>query len=48
LAKGLLYKEIAKRMGIKLGSVKQYTHIIYTKLGVTNRTEALNLLFSVK
>ncbi len=48
LAKGLLYKEVAKKMGIKLGSVKQYTHIVYTKLGVTNRTEALNLLFSVK
>jgi two-component system, NarL family, response regulator LiaR len=42
LAEGLLYKEIAARMGISLGNLKQKVHLIYTKLGAINRTEALN------
>jgi len=41
LAKGLLYKEIADRMGITIGTVKQHIHKIYDKLQVSNRTEAI-------
>ncbi|MFN3875505.1 MAG: response regulator [Flavobacteriales bacterium] len=42
LADGLLYKEIAERMGITAGTVKQHIHRIYGKLHVHNRTEAVN------
>lgn len=42
LAKGLLYKEIADKMGITIGTVKQHIHKIYQKLHVANRTEAIN------
>ncbi|MEM9821708.1 MAG: response regulator transcription factor [Bacteroidota bacterium] len=42
LAKGLLYKEIAREMGITIGTVKQHIHSIYQKLHVQNRTEAIN------
>lgn len=42
LADGLLYKEIADRMGITVGTVKQHIHRIYGKLHVQNRTEAVN------
>lgn len=42
LSKGLLYKEIAKEMGITIGTVKQHIHSIYQKLHVQNRTEAIN------
>lgn len=41
LAKGLLYKEIADRLGITIGTVKQHIHKIYDKLQVSNRTEAI-------
>ncbi|MBK8700660.1 MAG: response regulator transcription factor [Saprospiraceae bacterium] len=44
LAKGLLYKEIADKMGITIGTVKQHIHKIYEKLQVSNRTEAINRL----
>lgn len=44
LAKGLLYKEIADKMGITIGTVKQHIHKIYDKLQVSNRTEAINRL----
>ena len=42
LAKGLLYKEIAAILNITMGTLKQYIHLIYKKLDVVNRTEALN------
>lgn len=42
LSKGFLYKEIAESLNITLGSLKQYIHLIYKKLEVSNRTEALN------
>lgn len=42
LAQGLLYKEIAERMGITTGTVKQHIHRIYGKLHVQNRVEAVN------
>ncbi len=44
LAQGLLYKEIADKMGITTGTVKQHIHKIYEKLHVSNRTEAVNKL----
>ena len=42
LAKGLLYKEIANKLSIATGTVRQHIHKIYEKLHVQNRTEALN------
>jgi DNA-binding NarL/FixJ family response regulator len=40
LAKGCLYKEIADRLGITLGTVRTYQRRIYEKLHVQSRTEA--------
>jgi DNA-binding NarL/FixJ family response regulator len=45
LSTGLLYKEIADRLGITTGTVKQHIHRIYEKLHVTNKTEAINKVF---
>lgn len=45
LAKGLLYKEIAIKLAISTGTVRQHIHRIYEKLHVQNRTEALNKAF---
>lgn len=45
LAQGLLYKEIAERLGISTGTVKQHIHRIYEKLHVHNRTEAVNRFY---
>lgn len=45
LAQGLLYKEIAARMDITEGTVKQHIHRIYGKMHVSNRTEAVNRYF---
>ena len=45
LAKGLLYKEIADRLGISVSTVRQHIHHIYEKLHVQNRTEAINKAF---
>jgi DNA-binding NarL/FixJ family response regulator len=45
LAKGLLYKEIAEKLSISTGTVRQHIHKIYEKLHVQNRTEALNKVF---
>jgi DNA-binding NarL/FixJ family response regulator len=42
LAKGLLYKEIAWKLGISKATVRQHIHKIYEKLHVQNRTEAIN------
>jgi ATP/maltotriose-dependent transcriptional regulator MalT len=46
LDKGFLYKEIAETIDVTLGTLKQYVHIIYEKLGVSNRTEAINKYFN--
>jgi DNA-binding NarL/FixJ family response regulator len=45
LAQGLLYKEIAVRLSISIGTVRQHIHSIYEKLHVQNRTEALNKVY---
>lgn len=42
LGKGLLYKEIADRMGISFSKVHKLQHKIFLKLRVSNRTEAVN------
>lgn len=42
LSRGLLYKEVALELGIKIGTVKQHLHKIYEKLKVSNKTEAIN------
>jgi DNA-binding NarL/FixJ family response regulator len=46
LADGLLYKEIADRLFIGHGTVRQHIHNIYEKLHVHNRTEAVNKLYN--
>jgi DNA-binding NarL/FixJ family response regulator len=46
LAKGLLYKEIAVRLQVTPGTIRQYIHRIYEKLHVQNRTEAINKFFN--
>jgi DNA-binding NarL/FixJ family response regulator len=43
LAKGLLYKEIAVKLGISFAAVHKYQHGIYQKLRVNNRTEAIRI-----
>lgn len=48
LAKGFLYKEIATRLFITTGTVRQHIHHIYEKLHVQNRTEAINKVFGKK
>jgi DNA-binding NarL/FixJ family response regulator len=42
LSKGFLYKEIAVRLQISTGTVRQHIHNIYGKLQVQNKTEAIN------
>lgn len=44
VSKGLLYKEIAEKLTITTGTVKQHLHKIYDKLQVSNKTEAINKL----
>jgi len=44
LAKGAPNKEIAQTLNISLGTVRFHTSNIYTKLGVSNRTEATRLV----
>jgi len=48
LADGLLYKEIADKLFISHGTVRQHIHNIYEKLHVNNRTEAVNKYFDRK
>ena len=48
IAKGLLYKEIAEKLFITTGTVKQHIHKIYEKLHVQNKTEAINKYFDNK
>ena len=45
LSQGLLYKEIAEKLGITTSTVRQHIHRIYEKLHVQNRTEAINKAF---
>lgn len=45
LSKGFLYKEIASKLFIAVGTVKQHVHKIYEKLHVQNKTEAINKVF---
>ena len=45
LSKGLLYNEIADKLGISVNTVRQHIHKIYEKLHVQNRTEAINKAF---
>jgi RNA polymerase sigma factor (sigma-70 family) len=45
LAKGYLYKEIADRLGLTPGTVRQHIHNIYEKLQVQNKVEAINKAF---
>jgi two-component system, NarL family, response regulator LiaR len=42
LAKGLVYKEIAQRLGVGSETVKKHLKNIYQKLHVQNKIEALN------
>ena len=42
LSQGYLYKEIAPKLQITIGTLKQHIHKIYQKLHVQNRTEAIN------
>lgn len=41
LAEGMLYKQIALREGLSVGTVKQHIHSIYKKLHVGSKEEAL-------
>lgn len=45
LAEGYQYKEIADRLQVSTGTVRNHVHRIYEKLHVDNRTEALNRVF---
>jgi DNA-binding NarL/FixJ family response regulator len=45
LSKGFMYKEIAAKLNITTGTVRQHIHKIYEKLHVQNRTEAINKLY---
>ena len=42
LSEGLHYKEIAERMNVSIGNIRQKAHRIYEKLEASNRTEAIN------
>jgi two-component system, NarL family, response regulator LiaR len=46
LAKGLLYKEIASEKNISIETVKRHCYNIYTKMHVSNRTEAINKYYN--
>ena len=45
LSKGFMYKEIAAKLDITTGTVRQHIHKIYEKLHVQNRTEAINKMY---
>jgi DNA-binding NarL/FixJ family response regulator len=46
ISKGFLYKEVAEKLFISTGTVKQHIHKIYEKLQVQNKTEAINKYFN--
>ena len=41
LAEGITNREIGDRLFVSLGTVKRHTHNIYSKLGVSSRTQAI-------
>ena len=41
LAKGFLYKEIADQLKISLHTVRGHVHLVYGKLHVQSRSEAI-------
>jgi two-component system response regulator DevR len=43
LADGLLYKEISDKLPISFAAVHKYSHNLYKKLGVSNRSEAIRV-----
>lgn len=45
LSRGMLYKEIAVKLFISIDTVKRHCFNIYTKLHVSNKTEAINKYF---
>ena len=45
MQKGLPNKEISRRLGIELSTVKNHVHSILAKLGVHNRGEAISWLY---
>lgn len=45
LSQGLLYKEIADRLGISINTLKVHCYNMYKKLHVKNRMEAINKVF---
>jgi NarL family two-component system response regulator LiaR len=42
ISKGLLYKEIARALLISINTVKNHLKSVYKKMGVQNKTEAIN------
>lgn len=48
MAKGYLNQNIAKEMGISLGTVKNYISTLYSKLGTKNREETIYILAGLK
>ena len=45
LSQGLLYKEIADKLGISFSTVRQHLYKVYEKLHVQNKIEAINKVF---
>ena len=43
MAEGLKYKEIAERLFISLNTVRSHVKAVYGKLGVDNRTKAIEV-----
>ncbi len=39
LTRGMMNKEIAFELGLCEGTIKEYMHRVYQKIGVTNRTQ---------
>jgi len=45
LANGMIYKEIARHLGISLETVRKHAYNVYEKLHVDNRVQAINKFF---
>jgi DNA-binding NarL/FixJ family response regulator len=48
LAEGLLYKEIAQKLGVSYATVHKYQHNIFKKLRVANRSEAMRVWLNLR